>query len=152
MIFRIIFLNGASKGNRITIEKESMTIGRAPDCRLVIDDEETALYHATIQHNPNNELVVKDLGSMNKILVNNHEIREAKLKHGDIVEIGRIRFLVQASVQAEVQQPPFFHPERRRFMSKTLAAALAIVAIAVIYDRCGRTASESGSAPGHTGD
>ena len=40
---------------------------------------------------------------MNRVLVNKREVRESKLKHGDLFELGRTRFLVQALVQAEVQ-------------------------------------------------
>lgn len=145
MIFRIIFLTGSIKGNRVSIEKMPMIIGRAPDCHLVIDDGEVALHHATIQHTPNNELVIKDLGSMNKVLVNNHEAREVKLKHGDIVEIGRTRFLVQASVQAEVQRPPFFQPEKRN-ISRIAAALVLIILVAIAYDRCGKRSPKNPAA------
>ena len=103
MMYRLIVLSGPLNGQRITVEKEPMTLGRDPSCQLVLDDEEIALRHAVLEQS-GAVLIVRDLGSMNRVLVNKREVREAKLKHGDIFELGRTRFLVQALVQAEVQE------------------------------------------------
>lgn len=102
MLYRLVSLHGQLRGQQVTVEKSPMTIGRSPECSVVLDDEEVALKHATIQHQKDG-LFITDLGSMNRILVNKREVREARLRHGDIIEIGRARFLVQAKVQAEVQ-------------------------------------------------
>jgi len=94
-------LTGPTKGQRITVEEEPMVLGRDADCAVVLDDVEVSRRHAVLEHTRDG-LVIKDLGSMNRILVNKREVREAHLKHGDMVELGRTRFLVQAVVQAEV--------------------------------------------------
>lgn len=103
MIFRLIYLNGAHKGERITITREPMTIGRNPSCAIHLpDDPEIAEQHCTITHGESDELAIRDDGSMSRILLNSHEVKDAKLKHGDTIEVGRTRFLVQAFIQAEV--------------------------------------------------
>lgn len=102
MLYRLIFLSGKLKGQRITVDdSQPMTIGRDPDCTINIHDSEAASKHAVLEHKALTGLSVNDLGSMNRILLNNHEVRSANLKHGDIVEIGRTRFLVQASVETD---------------------------------------------------
>ncbi|MFH0909826.1 MAG: FHA domain-containing protein [bacterium] len=102
MMYRLISLTGPTKGQRFTVEEEQMVLGRDADCAVVLDDVEVSRRHAVLEHRRDG-LVIKDLGSMNRILANKREVREAHLKHGDMVELGRTRFLVQAVVQAELE-------------------------------------------------
>ncbi len=102
MIFRLVILNGPRQGERITVPIEPLLVGRAPDCGLRLDDPEVAERHAVIEHFQGG-LLIHDLGSMNRILVNKREITRSILKHGDEIELGRTRLLVQAFVQAEVK-------------------------------------------------
>ena len=101
MMYRLIVLTGPLTGQRITVDKAPMTIGRDPECAIVLPDDEVARRHAVLEHRDDGFLI-RDLGSMNRILVNKREVRESRLKHGDMIEIGRTRFLIQALVQAEV--------------------------------------------------
>jgi len=102
MIYRLIILNGERRGEHITITHDPMVIGKAETCEIRLKDPEIALSHAEISHT-HDGLYIRDLGSMNRLLVNNREVREAHPKHGDVLEVGRTRFLIQAFVQAEVQ-------------------------------------------------
>lgn len=101
MIYRVIFLNGPRTGERITVTEQPMCIGRDPSCPIHVPDPEMGLRHAELMQK-GDELFIRDLGSMNKILVNKREVSETRLKHGDEFELGRTRFLVQALVQADV--------------------------------------------------
>ncbi len=103
MLYRLIFLNTDLKGQRITVDTAPMTIGRDPDCGIVLKDDEVSRKHALLEHKPEG-LFIHDLGSMNRILVNNREVREKRLKHGDSVMLGRTKLLVQAVVRAEVSE------------------------------------------------
>ena len=96
-------MTGERRGQLITIPDEALHIGRGEDCGLVLTDPEIALDHAVVEQDGAG-LRIRDLGSMGKILVNNREVRESALKHGDTVELGRTRLLVQAVVEAEVQR------------------------------------------------
>lgn len=121
MIYRIIFLNGPRTGERITVTEEPMCIGRDPACVVHVPDPEAALRHAELVQR-GDELFIRDLGSMNRILLNKREVQEAKLKHGDEFELGRTRFLVQAHVQAEVNGTRV--DRRRRQTAWAIAATL----------------------------
>lgn len=125
-MYRLISLTGPTKGQRITVDEEPMVLGRDADCAVVLDDVEVSRRHAVLEHRRDG-LVIKDLGSMNRILVNKREVREAHLKHGDMVELGRTRFLVQAVVQAEVEPVAkgWMGPRARR-------SALWILAVMVL--------------------
>jgi pSer/pThr/pTyr-binding forkhead associated (FHA) protein len=126
VIYRLIMLTGPLQGRRVTVERAPMTLGRAPDCTLVIPDDEVAQKHAVLEHRLDG-LTVRDLGAMGKILVNGREVREAKLRHGDEVELGNTRFLVQALVQAEVT-----NRGRTKGLSRVVALLAALVAISAV--------------------
>ncbi|MCS6771074.1 MAG: FHA domain-containing protein [Kiritimatiellae bacterium] len=126
MIYRVIFLNGTRTGERITVSEQPMCIGRDPACAIHVPDAEAALRHAELVQR-GDELFIRDLGSMNKILVNKREVSEARLKHGDEFELGRTRFLVQALVQAEVSGQ---RERRRRRQAAWAIAALLLLGLA----------------------
>jgi tetratricopeptide (TPR) repeat protein len=130
MMYRLIMLNGPDKGRRITVTEDVVSVGRDASCTVVIDDGEAAKRHAEFSHR-NDGLLVRDLGTMSKTLVNQREIREAHLKHGDMIEIGRTRFLVQALVEAEVSGDR--SARRRKQIRIAVAAAVLVAAIAGTY-------------------
>ncbi len=114
-----------------------MVIGHDPDAAICLPDEEVARRHASITHSGDGKLAIHDLGSMNRVLVNGRAVSEAQLKHGDTIELGRTKLLVQAMVQAEVDAPPSPAPgdddllPRHRFpvglvMNGLLVAALVV--------------------------
>jgi len=130
MIYRLIVLTGPLKGQRITVDPEPMTIGREDGASVVLPDDEVAMRHAQLEQR-GEALFVHDLGTMNKIILNKREIQAARLKHGDILELGRTRLLVQAVVQAEVQSAPNQAiPHIHRGGKRKLAVAASILLIA----------------------
>lgn len=130
MIYRLIVLNGPCKGQRITLQPSPMTIGRDPACPISLPDEEMATRHAQLEHR-GSELFIHDLGSMNKILLNKREVQDCRLKHGDIIELGRSQLLVQAVVQAEVQSATDKSSSRSDLRRRhALAAAAALLLLA----------------------
>ena len=126
-MYRLIILTGPSTGLRVTIESQPMVIGRDPDCSIRVDDAEVARKHAVIEHKPDG-IYIRDLGSMNRILVNKHEVHEARLKHGDTIELGLTRFLVQALVQADVTDEEHMEKRARKVALASVAGALLVLA------------------------
>jgi len=130
MIYRLIVLNGPAKGQHITVDPEPVIIGREESCGIILPDNEMALNHARLEQR-DDDLFITDLGSMHKILLNKHEVQNSRLKHGDIIELGRTRLLVQAVVRAEVnsagEQPVALkHSGRKRKLA--LAATMLLIA------------------------
>ena len=138
MMYRLIVLTGPAKGQRITIGKEPVTFGRDPACSICLNDDEVARRHAVIEFNADG-LFIRDLGSMNRILVNKREVRQQRLKHGDQIELGLTSFLVQALVQADVSGADEERAwERRRTRRRTLvsiAVLLLVVGSGIAYFR-----------------
>ena len=116
-----------------------MVIGQDPSSAICIPDEEVARRHASIVHREDGKLAIQDLGSMNRMLVNGRAASEAQLQHGDTIELGRTKLLVQALVQAEVENnaPPKSDPleedllPRHRFPVGLIMNALLVAALAV---------------------
>ena len=129
MMYRLIILTGPSTGLRVTIESKPMVIGRDPDCAIRVADEEVARKHAVLEHKPDG-IYIRDLGSMNRILVNQHEVREMRLKHGDVIELGLTRFLVQALVQADVTDEEHMGKRARKVALASVAAAFLALLVA----------------------
>lgn len=106
-----------------------MTVGRAAECAIAVPDQEMARQHAVIEQK-DAELYIRDLGSMNRILVNKREVRETRLKHGDEIELGRTRLVVQALVQAEVEGSATRH--RRRYRAAWAVAATLLLGFVLV--------------------
>jgi hypothetical protein len=143
MIYRLIVLTGPLKGQRITVDPEPMVIGRQESCDIQLPDNEVALNHARLEHR-GTELFIRDLGSMNKVILNKREVQETRLKHGDILELGRTRLLVQAIVQAEVCDKPAPLCLARRFRKSRVAlatAALLAIGLGITLWPSGETAA-----------
>ena len=86
---RAAVIEGTShKGKTFTLNEE-LTIGRAEDCRLVLDDAYVSQKHARIY--PRGEgFVVEDLGSTNGTYLNRQRLTSpAELHRGDRVKIGK---------------------------------------------------------------
>jgi hypothetical protein len=93
-MYRLIFLSGPLKGKRLAITQGPVMIGRDPDCHIAVADDEISRKHAIIELRDDG-FFIRDLGSMNGILVNDKACRESKLKHGDTLEIGRTKIHFQ---------------------------------------------------------
>jgi hypothetical protein len=148
MIYRLVILSGDRRGERITVAPEPMSIGRDAACDIRLEDAEVALSHAKVSHTTEG-LLIRDGGSMNRLLVNGYEVREAHLKHGDVIEVGRTRLLVQAYVQAEVQGGEEAPGRRARWLAIGGVAALAIAVLGAAYVYGPRSAAAPRATPRH---
>lgn len=82
-------------GRRLVLDGGPLTIGRAADNDLVLDDRRVSRHHARLQAR-RGMLVLTDLGSANGSRVNGVAVSEAALGAGDRIEIGTSIFLIEA--------------------------------------------------------
>ncbi len=73
---------------------EAITVGRMPDCELVIDDPSVSKHHATLTWNEGTGLAqLFDVGSSNGTLLNGLEVKgEVALHDGDEVTFGDAKY------------------------------------------------------------
>ena len=74
-------------GRRVGIADEIVTIGRLPECAVVLDDPNVSRRHAQLRREGDSVLLV-DLGSTNGTKVNGVVVRERRLTPGDTVTVG----------------------------------------------------------------
>ncbi len=85
-----------SDGRRIPIGEEPVTIGRLPDCEIVLSDPNVSRRHAEVRRR-GNDFIVVDLGSTNGTRVNGAGVRERQLTDGDEISLGSTRIRFEAS-------------------------------------------------------
>jgi hypothetical protein len=83
-------------GKRVPLGEDPVTLGRLPDCDVVLSDPNVSRRHAEVRRRGNDFLVV-DLGSTNGTRVNNAGVRERRLNDGDEITVGSTRIRFEAS-------------------------------------------------------
>ncbi len=83
----------------IPVGNRTVTIGRAPDNDISIDNLAVSNYHARV-YSEAGRLVVEDLNSLNGTFVNDLRIERATLRDGDAIRIGKHDIVFDAAHEA----------------------------------------------------
>jgi hypothetical protein len=83
-------------GRRVVIGEEPVSIGRLPECDVVLSDANVSRRHAEVRRR-GNEFVVVDLGSTNGTRVNGAGTKERRLTDGDEITVGGTHIRFEAS-------------------------------------------------------
>lgn len=84
---RLIVCNGPNAGAALALVLPEVSIGRAPECNLVLPDKEVSARHARLVERRGGHYVY-DARSLNGVLVNGHRVRGVRLQPGDTVRLG----------------------------------------------------------------
>ena len=86
----LTFIGGSQVGRRVLLADDSITLGRAHDATILINDPAVSRLHMEIEYDPqSNVYAVNDLGSSNGTLVNGKTIKTSVLSEGDKIIIGQ---------------------------------------------------------------
>jgi hypothetical protein len=85
-----------SDGTRVGIGEEPVSIGRLPECDVVLGDPNVSRRHAEIRRQGTGFVVV-DLGSTNGTRVNGAGVKERRLNDGDEITVGGTKIRFEAS-------------------------------------------------------
>jgi pSer/pThr/pTyr-binding forkhead associated (FHA) protein len=83
-------------GRRVPLAEDPVTLGRLPDCDVVLSDPNVSRRHAEVRRK-GNDFVVIDLGSTNGTRLNGAGVRERRLTDGDEITLGGTRIRFEAS-------------------------------------------------------
>lgn len=86
-------MNGVDEGRRFDISEEQaeITLGRSPDCDIVLNDQNASRRHCLIKRTWNG-FTAQDLGSKNGVVCNGTNIEgQHALKDGDEIQIGGVK-------------------------------------------------------------
>ena len=86
----IVRSGGGRAGEHFTPAGERTTIGRSPDCDIILDDVTVSRRHAVLVAR-GDEFVIEDQGSLNGTYVNRRRIESERLESGDEVQVGKYR-------------------------------------------------------------
>ncbi len=89
---------------RIALSPDTLTIGRIPGNKLVLNDSKASSRHAEIRFE-NNGYTITDLGSTNGTYVNEQQLRPNEprpLNSGDTIRIGDTRISYESSEAAQI--------------------------------------------------
>ena len=90
-VSRILVLLDPERPIKYPLYKETMTIGRADVADIQIDNGFLSRLHARVI-STSDGVSIEDYESKNGIRVNTKIVTTQRLKHGDIVDLGRLRF------------------------------------------------------------
>jgi diguanylate cyclase (GGDEF)-like protein len=97
----VVFI-GADSGKRFKLKSGAMSIGRAPEADITIDDEWASRFHAIFEWT--DEVIrVKDNGSTNGIYVDYRKVDSAILGQGVPVQIGHSVMKIDFKDEAEIR-------------------------------------------------
>ncbi|MGD8639431.1 MAG: FHA domain-containing protein [Gammaproteobacteria bacterium] len=104
-------LQKLGEDSKCLLKHAQTRIGRATDNEIVLEDETVSGYHALVTIRPatnganGNDCIIEDLGSTNKMFVNNHQVARHVLKEGDIIRLGntRLKFSTRQYVPPQTQ-------------------------------------------------
>lgn len=88
---RVLVLLDADRPVKYPLFKDTMTIGRADIADIQISNNFLSRLHARIV-TTSQGVVVEDIESKNGIRVNSKQTTRQTLRHGDIIDFGRLRF------------------------------------------------------------
>jgi diguanylate cyclase (GGDEF)-like protein len=115
-------LRGCDVGRTFTLDSEVITIGRAPECQIWLDDSCASRGHARIVRRSSARYVIEDLGSTNGTFVGDRRIERGEsvqLVNGSRVQIGPtslLRFGL-ADSREEMMQSDLFRAATRDALS-----------------------------------
>ncbi len=127
----VTVLTGAQAGLFAATHGTPMTIGRAPDADLVVEDAGVSPHHVRIARAPGKGYYVEDLGSKTGTLLGKVPIGVALLRDGDQLQLGpnvHARFAVAGPVEpvppGAVPTPPGHDALTHAYNRQTLHARL----------------------------
>lgn len=85
----LVVLDGSQCGELMRVGSAPLVVGRAPDSDLQLRHRTVSRHHCTLWHEEG-RYRLRDMGSTNRIRVNDVTVREAALAHGDRIVLGDI--------------------------------------------------------------
>jgi two-component system cell cycle response regulator len=129
----LTLLTGLHAGQLMAVDGVAVTLGRAPDANLVLDEMGVSRHHARVGRTPAGEFYVEDLNSTNGTFVGASRVGLSLLHRGDVLQLGphlRLRFAVVDSVEetlyrqlyeSSVRDPLTDAFNRKYFVARLLA-------------------------------
>lgn len=87
----LIVLRGPGEGTEFPLSGDLVSIGRAPESEVFLDDVTVSRRHAELRRGAQG-WSIRDAGSLNGTYVNRRRVDDSALRPGDELQIGKFRF------------------------------------------------------------
>jgi len=97
----LVVHRGPGEGTEFVLDARAsvVTVGRAPEAGVFLDDVTVSRHHAEFRHGAEG-WSVRDVGSLNGTYVNRIRVEDQHLNGGDEVQIGKFRFVFLLGLDA----------------------------------------------------
>ncbi len=95
----LLVLEGFYEGLELPIDRRRLVIGRGQNADYVLSDPTISRAHAVVGVTDDG-CFVQDLGSTNGTLVNGERADRVRLRNGDEIQMGKLRFRVRLAPEA----------------------------------------------------
>jgi pSer/pThr/pTyr-binding forkhead associated (FHA) protein len=95
----ILKLKAAGRTRLIVFDTQDLSLGRANENDISVDDPEMSRKHAVFKRTREG-CAVEDIGTSNGTAVNGAAVQRAVLKHGDVVKIGEVEITYAETTRA----------------------------------------------------
>ena len=85
---KLVVSEGTLTGTTVALQAQTITLGRAHDSTIVLDDDYASSRHARIYPDRDGQWIVEDLGSTNGIVVDGQHTTRATLRDGSRIVVG----------------------------------------------------------------
>jgi len=132
----LVATRGPLEGARFPVGEDGITLGRDPDCGVVLDDSNVSRFHARLVFH-NAAIWVQDAGSRNGVFLNDKRVvRHKQLSPGDEMVVGDHSFTLELDpIEPEPSLTGHTVPalsSKKRFTSRTRVAALVAALVACL--------------------
>jgi adenylate cyclase len=100
-MYRLIYQDGDTP-QAYTFTEGEVTIGRSPDCQIVLKDFGISRTHARLTVDEDGGVTIADLKSKNGTQVNGVPVMEAPLKDGDRILLGKFQLTFSKTLEGKV--------------------------------------------------
>lgn len=125
----LVATKGPLEGARFPVPTDGLSIGRDPDCGVILDDANVSRYHARLVFH-NAAIWVQDVGSRNGVFLNEKRVvRHKQLSPGDEMVIGEHIFTLELEIPEAEPSLTGSIPAVRPALDKTGLTVVAVVAV-----------------------
>jgi predicted component of type VI protein secretion system len=90
----LTIMTGALKGTRVEIDKDEISIGRAPTNSISLDDAAVSGKHCAVVRD-GGKFSIRDLGSTNGTRLNAKPVKESRLNPKDVIMVGAVEIRIE---------------------------------------------------------
>lgn len=102
----LMMLSGEQNGKRIEFDRDEITMGRAPDNVILLDDGATSGHHCVVRRE-GSKYFIKDLNSTNGTRLNGRTVTESRLSPKDVIMVGGAMIMIGGEdVEPDPSAPP----------------------------------------------